>query len=47
MRFEGAVGRLIQPRQRQRRAQLERPRALFAGDGDGCFQITAGAIRVG
>ena len=47
VRFEGAVGRLIQPRQRQRRAQLERTRALFAGDGDGRFQITAGAIRVG
>jgi hypothetical protein len=37
---------LIQPRQRQRRAQLERTRALFAGDGDGRLQITAGAIRV-
>jgi hypothetical protein len=44
VRFEGAVGRLIQPRQRQRRAQLHRTRALFAGDGDGRFQITAGAI---
>jgi hypothetical protein len=39
VRFEGAVGRLIQPRQ-----QLHRTRALFAGDGDGRFQITAGAI---
>jgi hypothetical protein len=47
VRVEGAVGRLIQPRQRQRRAQLERTRALFAGDGDGRFQITAGAIRIG
>ena len=35
VRFEGAVGRLIQPRQRQGRAQLERMRALFAGNGDG------------
>ena len=42
MRFEGAVGRLIQPRQRQRRAQLHRTRTLFAGDGDGRFQIRAG-----
>ena len=33
--FEGAVGRLIQPRQRQRRAQLERTRALFAVSANG------------
>ena len=45
--LRGAVGRLIQPRQRRRRAQLERTRALVAGDGDGRFQITAGAIRIG
>src|ERR1700688_3443782 len=38
---------MIEFRQRERRAQLERTRALFAGDGDGRFQITAGAIRVG
>ena len=44
VRFEGVVGRLIQPRQRQRRAQLERTRALFAGDGDGRPQIAAGAV---
>ena len=47
VRFEAPVGRLIKLCQRQRRAQLERTRALFAGDGDGRFQITAGAIRVG
>jgi hypothetical protein len=45
--FERAAGRMIELRQRQRRAQLERWRALFAGDGDGRLQIAASAIRVG
>ena len=44
--FERAAGR-IELRQRQRRAQLERTRALFAGYGDGRLQIAAGVVWVG
>jgi hypothetical protein len=47
--FERAAGRMIELRQRQRRTQLKRTRALFAGDGDGDgrLRIAAGAIRIG
>jgi hypothetical protein len=39
--------RLVELRQRQRRAQFERTCALFAGDGDRRLQIARGALRVG
>ena len=44
MGFEEEAVRTRELRQRQRRAQLERKRALFAGNGDGRLQIAAGAI---
>ena len=44
--FERVADRMIELRQRQRRAQLERTRALFAGDCDGRLQIAAGAIWI-